>query len=162
MKMNESKEQIVQKYYEQFKANEWANYLIPKLNPKSVNDENISIILDSNIKKAPLKSLTSFLKKTFTKKYPTAVKHIVVKPQTSKSEIAYQIVRFVDLSHPYSNNYVNKEHIVNEVQKDNENTTKYDEDSQGFPPGGSNGGSGGSKNYLTPHLSFLTPHEKKF
>ena len=128
--MNESKEQIVQKYYEQFKANEWANYLIPKLNPKSVNDENISIILDSNIKKAPLKSLTSFLKKTFTKKYPTAVKHIVVKPQTSKSEIAYQIVQFVDLSHPYSNNYVNKEHIVNEVQKDNENTTKYDEDSE--------------------------------
>ena len=33
---------------------------------------------------------------------------------------------------------------------------------QGLPPGGSNGGSGGSKNYLTPHLSFLTPHEKKF
>ena len=100
--MTEEKEQILQNYYEQFKTNEWAYFLIPKLNPNSVTDENISIILESNIKNAPLKSVISFLKKKFSKKYKKASKCLAVKRQASKTEIACQLVKFVVLSHPCS------------------------------------------------------------
>ena len=65
--MAETREQILQKYYEQFKSNEWAYFLTPKIDPKSANDENVLTIINSNIKKSPLKSLISFLKDIFQK-----------------------------------------------------------------------------------------------
>ena len=101
--MAETREQILQKYYEQFKSNEWAYFLIPKIDPKSANDENVSTIINSNIKKSPLKSLILFLIKTFSKKYKQEVKCLVLEPQTSKTEMAYQIVKFVGLTYPCNN-----------------------------------------------------------
>ena len=123
--MSESREQILQNYYKQFKNNEWAYFLISKLDPKKTVDENISIIINSNIKKAPLKSVISFLKKTFSKKYINAVKAFVVKPHMSKTELAYQILEFVGLSHPY-NNDINVESLEEELVVEGRNPENYE------------------------------------
>ena len=123
--MSESREQILQNYYKQFKNNEWAYFLISKLDPKKTVDENISIIINSNIKKAPLKSVISFLKKTFSKKYINAIKAFVVKPHISNTELAYQIVEFVCLSHPY-NNEVNMESLEEELVVEGKNPENYE------------------------------------
>ena len=131
--MNGSREQILQNYYEQFKDSEWAYFLIPKLNPKSLNEENISKILDSNIKKAPLKSVISFLKKTFSKKYPKAVKGIAIKPHATKNDIAYQIVKFVGLSHPYNNKDEQNDYTESEDSESEYETEEQDSYSEWEP-----------------------------
>ena len=87
-------------YNNQFKENEWANFLIPKIDLSRDKDYSISNILSSNIKKAPLVAVVNFLLKNFSEKYPNAVKGLGVKQNTTKVELAGQIINFVQLSQP--------------------------------------------------------------
>ena len=87
-------------YNNQFKENEWANFLIPKIDLSRDKDYSISNILSSNIKKAPLVAVVNFLQKNFAEKYPNAVEGLGVKQNTTKVELAGQIINFVQLSQP--------------------------------------------------------------
>ena len=69
--------------------------------------------------------MISFLKKTFSKKYINAVKAFVVKPHMSKTELAYQILEFVCLSHPY-NNDINMESLEGELVVEGRNPENYE------------------------------------
>ena len=88
-------------YYDQFKDNEWAYFLIPQINLTKGEEFNISIIVDSNIKKAPLKALVSYLNKRYAKKYEKVIEELEIKPNASKTELASFVIKFVCLTHPY-------------------------------------------------------------
>ena len=89
-------------YVDQFQENEWANFLIPRIDLTNSRDLNISILLSSNIKKEPLKSVVTFLKKNFSDKYPKAVESLVVKVNATKVDLAGLIISFVQLSQPHT------------------------------------------------------------
>ena len=59
-------------------------------------------MLSSNIKKEPLKSVVTFLKKNFSDKYPKAVESLVVKVNATKVDLAGLIISFVQLSQPHT------------------------------------------------------------
>ena len=88
-------------YHEQFKDNEWAYYLIPKIQPSKGNDFNIGVIINSNIKRAPLKSVIRYIIKKFNEKYPQAIENLNVKTNATKVELANDLVKFVSLSQPH-------------------------------------------------------------
>ena len=94
-------EHSTEPYYDQFKDNEWAYFLIPQINLTKGEEFNISIIVDSNIKKAPLKALVSYLNKRYAKKYEKVIKELEIKPNASKTELASFIIKFVCLTHPH-------------------------------------------------------------
>ena len=92
---------MADEYNNQFKENEWAYFLIPKIDLSSRDkDFSISTVLSSNIKKAPLIAVVNFLLKNFSDKYPKAVEGLGVKQNSTKVELAGQIVDFVQLSRP--------------------------------------------------------------
>ena len=71
---------MADEYNNQFKENEWAYFLIPKIDLSSRDkDFSISTVLSSNIKKAPLIAVVNFLLKNFSDKYPKAVEGLGVK-----------------------------------------------------------------------------------
>ena len=55
-------------YFDQFKENEWANFLFPRINLAKDRDENIATILNSNIRKNPLLDVVTLLKRKFIEK----------------------------------------------------------------------------------------------
>ena len=99
--MNETIKESIRSYYEQFKSNEWAYFLIPQINYSKGKDFNVNKIMESNIKKAPLKSVVLFLAKHLTEEYKQVTGGIDIKPNASKTELATIVIEVVGLSHPY-------------------------------------------------------------
>ena len=87
-------------YFDEFKDNEWAYFLFPRINLAKDRDENIAVILNSNIRKNPLQDIVTFLKRKFNEKYPKAVEKLVIKPNVTKTDLAGLLVSFVQYSKP--------------------------------------------------------------
>ena len=136
----------IEAYHEQFKDNEWAHFLIPQIDFTKDVESNIEIIIESNIKKAPLKTLVSFLLKNFSKKYPKAVEGLEIKQNCTKNDHANQIIKFVSLSHPEANDKMNtlkiKSSLNMKEKNDHRDTTKYENDTDEC------------QNYETPEEKF--------
>ena len=92
--------QRLEPYNDLFKENEWAYFLISKIDLRRQNDVNISVLLSTNIKKGPLINVVSFLKKSFTESYPNAVQGLTFKQSATKVELANLIIKFVRQSQP--------------------------------------------------------------
>ena len=71
-------------YNDQFVGNDWAHYLIRRVHASNSKDINLAIILDTKIKKDPLKNVVDFLKKNFTEKYPNAAEVFNAKKVVTK------------------------------------------------------------------------------
>ena len=99
--MNNEKE--ITTYHQQFKGNEWAYFLIPQIDIEKGLAHNTGVIINSNIKRAPLKTVVSYLAKNFHEKYPEAVEKLSLKPNPTKIDIATDIIKFVELSQPRGN-----------------------------------------------------------
>ena len=87
-------------YFDQFKENEWALFLFPRINLAKDRDENIATILNSNIRKNPLMDVVTFLKRKFIEKYPKAVEKLVIKNNVTKTDLAGLLVSFIQFSKP--------------------------------------------------------------
>ena len=92
--------QRLEPYNELFKDNEWAYFLISRINLSQEKDLNISILLSSNIKKGPLTTVVTYLRKNFSETYPKAVEGLVFKQNTTKVELISLIIEFVRLTQP--------------------------------------------------------------
>ena len=136
----------IQAYHEQFKDNEWAHFLIPQIDFTKDIESNISAIIESNIKKAPLKTTVSFLAKNFAIKYPKAVVGLEIKQNATKNELACQIIKFVSLSHPETKDKMNTFKEKGSPEKNKKchqhDKTKYENDTDDF------------QNYETPEEKF--------
>ena len=128
-----NREEEIKTYCHQFKGNDWAYYLITQLEIEKGTDHNVAKIIDSNIKRAPLKSLVTYITKNFHEKYPKAVEKISLKPNPSKVELATDVIKFVELSIPRHNLQTpNKtqqrkgsEEVVIEINTDDETSNSY-------------------------------------
>ena len=92
--------EIMKLYFDQFKENEWAYFLFPRINLAKDRDENIATILNSNIRKNPLLDVVTFLKRKFIEKYPKAVEKLVIKNNVTKTDLAGLLVSFIEFSKP--------------------------------------------------------------
>ena len=86
-----------EEYSDQFVDSKWGHYLIRRIDPSKNRDPNLALLLDSKIKKEPLKGVVDFLKNNFAVKYPRAVEILVnsKKPNINKNDLANQIIDFV-------------------------------------------------------------------
>ena len=117
--MSETIKESIRSYYEQFKSNKWAHFLIPQINYNKGKDFNINKIMESNIKKEPLKSVVSFLAKHLAEEYKQVTDGIEIKPNASKTELATIVIEVVGLSHPYPHGDWPE---VNDNKSNNKNT----------------------------------------
>ena len=125
--MNETIKESIKSYHEQFKSNEWAYFLIPQINFTKGKNFNINKIIDSNIKKTPLKSLVSFLAKHFPEEYKQATEGLEPKQNASKAELANIIIEVVGLSHPYPHEDWPEESNTDETKNPDMNTESPDD-----------------------------------
>ena len=77
-----------EEYNDQFVGNDWAHYLIRRIDPSKSKDTNLAILLNTGIKKVPLKKVVDFLKNNFAAKYPKAVEVFVKKANLRKSDLS--------------------------------------------------------------------------
>ena len=92
---------MLETYNDQFTESSWAHYIISRVDSSKDRDHNIAIVLDTKIKRDPLKAVIKFLK-TFTEHYPEAVEQLVFdKSSPNKDEMINKIINFVELSKPH-------------------------------------------------------------
>ena len=86
-------------YNDQFVANDWAHYLICKVQPNKDVDETLAILVDAGIKLKPLKAVVTYIKTNFAEKYPVAVNGLTPKKaNVTKTELFNQIITFVQIT----------------------------------------------------------------
>ena len=93
-------DQRLEPYNDLFKDNEWAYFLISRVDLSKETDLNISILLSTNIKKGPLLAVVTYLKNNFSETYPKAVEGLVFKQNDTKVKLAGLIIGFVRLTQP--------------------------------------------------------------
>lgn len=90
-----------EKYEDQFVENDWAYYLIHRVDLTKDTDTNLAILLDTKIKKDPLIKVSTYLKGSFEEKYPEATNNLTPKkPNITKNDLISQILSFVKLTLP--------------------------------------------------------------
>ena len=86
-------------YNDQFVANDWAHYLIRKIQPNKDVDETLAILVDAGIKRDPLKTVVTYIKSNFAIKYPVAVNGLTPKKaNVTKTELFNQLITFVQIT----------------------------------------------------------------
>ena len=92
-----------EQYNDQFVGHDWAHYLIRRIDLSKNRDANMAILLNSGIKKDPLKAVVTYLKGSFDDMYHEACDQLVTKkPTTTKSELVNLVIDFVSQTLPYN------------------------------------------------------------
>lgn len=92
---------IRENYNNLFSENTHAFQLITRVDNTQDRDENLALLLSSSIKKDPLKAVVSYLKETFTEKFPAAIAGLDPKIKNiTKADLFNQILDFVSKSLP--------------------------------------------------------------
>ena len=86
-------------YNDQFVENDWAHYLVCRIDPYKDASENLAVLLHTGIKKDPLKSVVAFIKNQFVAKFPVAANALAPKKaNVTKSELFNQLITFVEIT----------------------------------------------------------------
>lgn len=90
-------------YNDQFAENQWAHYLIRRIDLAKDNDAILARLNNTQIKKKPLKTVITYLKSSFAAKYPNAVEDLSVKKANiTKNELFGQLIKFAEVTFPHS------------------------------------------------------------
>ena len=90
-------------YNDQFAENQWAHYLIRRVNLEKTRDAQLAILKNTQIKKNPLASAVTYLKNSFATKYPEAVLELnPKKPGLTMMEMFTQMLNFVERTLPHT------------------------------------------------------------
>ena len=89
-------------YNDLFAENQWAHYLIRRIDLSKQKDAILAILTNTQIKKKPLTAVINYLKTSFGTDYPQAVEALSAKKSGTKSEMFGQIIHFVELTLPHS------------------------------------------------------------
>lgn len=83
-------------YNDQFVENEWAHYLICRIDTTKNVDVNLATLLNAGIKKKPLIAVITSIKSTFVTKYAEAANALAPKKAgVTKSDLFNQLITFV-------------------------------------------------------------------
>ena len=89
-------------YNDQFADNQWAHYLIRRVNLSKSRDAQLAVLKNTGIKKKPLVGVITYLKNSFTN-YPDAVSELNPKKAgTTMMEFFSQLLKFVELTLPHN------------------------------------------------------------